>query len=39
MHAVPRWIADTNFATVIAETCVLPEELDVTWERLSAAFL
>ncbi len=38
MHSVPRWIADTNFATVVAETRLLPEELVITWERLSAAF-
>lgn len=38
MHAVPRWIGDNNFVGVIAETRTVPEDLDVTWERLSAAF-
>jgi ATP adenylyltransferase len=38
LHALPRWIGDTNFMTVTAETRVLPEALDVTWERLRAAF-
>lgn len=38
LHAVPRWIGDTNFMTVTAETRVLPEELDVTWRRLRDAF-
>ncbi len=38
MHALPRWIADSNFATVIGETRVLPESLEVTWERATAAF-
>ncbi len=38
MHAVPRWMGDTNFASVIAETRIIPEESDVTWERLAAAF-
>ena len=34
MHALPRWIADSNFITTIGETRVLPEELDVTLEKL-----
>lgn len=37
MHALPRWVADSNFMTVIGETRVLPESLDVTWERISRA--
>ena len=39
MHALPRWFADSNFATVIGETRVLPEELSLTWERARDAFL
>jgi len=38
MHALPRWIGDTNFMTAIGESRVLPETLEVTWERLTAAF-
>jgi ATP adenylyltransferase len=38
MHALPRWLADANFMTVVAETRVLPESLDQTWSRLHAAF-
>jgi ATP adenylyltransferase len=38
MHALPRWVGDTNFMTAIGESRVLPETLDVTWERLTAAF-
>jgi ATP adenylyltransferase len=34
MHELPRWVGDTNFMTVTAETRVLPETLDITWERL-----
>ncbi|MCU1285172.1 MAG: histidine triad protein [Acidobacteriales bacterium] len=37
MHALPRWIADANFMSVIGETRVLPEALDVTWERMQKA--
>jgi ATP adenylyltransferase len=38
MHGLPRWSGDTSFMTVLAETRVLPESLDVTWERLRTAF-
>jgi ATP adenylyltransferase len=38
MHLLPRWIGDTNFMTVSGETRVLPETLDVTWEKLTGAF-
>lgn len=38
LHALPRWVGDTNFMTVTAETRVLPEALDVTWGRLRSAF-
>ncbi|ADW70620.1 HIT family protein [Granulicella tundricola] len=37
MHILPRWLGDTNFMTVVAETRILPETLDVTWKRLRAA--
>jgi ATP adenylyltransferase len=38
MHVLPRWVGDTNFMTVTAETRVLPEPLDVTWKKLRPLF-
>jgi ATP adenylyltransferase len=38
MHALPRWVGDTNFMTVTAETRVLPEMLEQSWQRLRSAF-
>jgi ATP adenylyltransferase len=37
MHALPRWVADANFISVIGETRILPETLDETWKKISAA--
>lgn len=38
LHVLPRWVADANFMTVVGETRVLPEALDVTWVRMKKAF-
>jgi ATP adenylyltransferase len=37
MHVLPRWVADANFLSVVGETRILPESLDVTYERIKAA--
>jgi len=36
MHVVPRWSGDNNFVAVVGETRVLPEALDVTYDRLKS---
>lgn len=38
MHVLPRWVADANFMTVVGETRVLPEALEVTWEKMRKAY-
>ena len=38
MHVLPRWSADTNFMTAVANTRVLPEALGVTWKKLRDAW-
>lgn len=38
MHVVPRWVGDTNFMTVTGESRMLPETLEETYKKLSAAF-
>jgi ATP adenylyltransferase len=37
MHVLPRWVADANFMSVVGETRVLPEALEVTWKRIKEA--
>lgn len=38
LHVLPRWAADTNFMTSVAEARVLPEALPVSWEKLRRAW-
>ena len=38
MHVVPRWGGDTNFMPVLADTRVMPQTLDQTYEALEDAF-
>lgn len=36
-HIVPRWMGDNNFMPVLGQTRILPQSLDATWEKLTAA--
>jgi len=37
-HLVPRWFGDTNFMPVMADTRVLPEALQETYQKLKTAW-
>jgi ATP adenylyltransferase len=37
MHALPRWVADANFLSVVGETRILPESLETTYARIKQA--
>ena len=37
-HVVPRWGGDTNFMPVLADTSVIVEAIDDTYERIHEAF-
>jgi ATP adenylyltransferase len=37
-HVIPRWAGDTNFFPLIAETKVVPESLEQTFERYRRHF-
>jgi ATP adenylyltransferase len=38
LHVVPRWGADTNFMPVIANTRVLPQSLDDSYDTVTRAW-
>jgi ATP adenylyltransferase len=38
MHVVPRWGGDTNFMPVLADTRVMPQTLEQSYETLKGAF-
>ena len=38
LHLLPRWNGDANFMTTVAETRVLPEKLEDTYQKLLRHF-
>jgi ATP adenylyltransferase len=38
VHALPRWVGDTNFMTAVAESRVLPEPLRASFEKLKRSW-
>jgi ATP adenylyltransferase len=38
LHVVPRWSGDVNFMTVTAQTRLVPEELETTFDKLIPHF-
>jgi len=38
LHIVPRWVGDTNFMPVLADTKSMPQHLDVCYEQLHSYF-
>jgi len=38
VHVVPRWVGDTNFMPVLADTKVMPDYLEATYEKLAPFF-
>jgi ATP adenylyltransferase len=38
MHVVPRWGGDTNFMPVLADTRVMPQTLEQSYEALTGGF-
>jgi ATP adenylyltransferase len=38
MHVVPRWGGDTNFMPVLADTRVMPQSLEDSYEALAGGF-
>lgn len=38
VHVLPRWKADTNFMTALADVRVLPQTLHESWEALRAVW-
>ncbi len=39
LHIVPRWSGDSNFMTVTAQTRIVPENLEATFDKLQPHFI
>jgi len=38
VHVVPRWLGDTNFMPVLAETKLMNQDLSIIYEKLKSGF-
>lgn len=38
IHLLPRWSGDTNFMTTVGESRVIPEALEVTYQKVKDSF-
>jgi ATP adenylyltransferase len=38
LHVVPRWAGDTNYMPVLADTRVMPQSLEESWDGLKGRF-
>jgi len=38
LHVVPRWAGDTNYMPVLADTRVMPQSLEESYEALKGEF-
>ena len=38
MHIVPRWVGDSNFMPILADTRVIPQHIEKTYTLLARAF-
>jgi ATP adenylyltransferase len=38
LHVVPRWNGDNNFMPVLSDARVIPEALDITYQKLKASW-
>ena len=39
LHVVPRWLGDTNFMPILAETKSMPQHLEASYDELYPVFV